>query len=325
VHHGETTLTGRAQNATRNIDIAAMTNDRAPGAVATIAVLIKAWADEIASMLPEVGGGALTNWTEGSSGGVVIMTGTPYRWSKIPLAQSRTQSRALEEYRRFSELLRVLLREQPTDRLAGFNKDVERVLRLLERQQSPFDNPTAAISNARAALTRHIEQIDHLFSGEEGTMLVPDTNALYWNPAIEQWRLPWQGPFVIVLIPAVLVAIDRHKDDPHNPSRQQKAARIARQITEYRRRGRLVDGVPLVREISRVMAVAVEPRMGESLPWLDPGCPDDRIIATSMELIRQNVRSRVIVVTRDMNLQNKLEVARVPFLPASDVVTACYS
>jgi hypothetical protein len=63
-----------------------------------------------------------------------------------------------------------------------------------------------------------------------------------------------------------------------------KAERLARQISEYRRRGRLIDGDTLVRDVSTISAVAVEPRMGVSLPWLDPTNADDRFLASALEI-----------------------------------------
>jgi hypothetical protein len=67
------------------------------------------------------------------------------------------------------------------------------------------------------------------------------------------------------------------------------------------------------------MAIAAEPRMSDSLPWLDPGSPDDRLLASVIEVMRLNPRASVIVVTRDINFQNKLEFARVPFVSPEDL------
>jgi len=53
--------------------------------------------------------------------------------------------------------------------------------------------------------------------------------------------------------------------------------------------------------------------MNESLTWLDPDNRDDRFIAITIEVIRQHPRSAVTIVTRDINLQSKAEVASLPF------------
>jgi predicted ribonuclease YlaK len=151
-------------------------------------------------------------------------------------------------------------------------------------------------------------------------MLVPDTNALYWNTALDTWRLPWaSGAFVVVLMPTVLKEIDLHKTDERRSSRREKAERFARQVGEYRRRGPLLQGATLAAGISTVMAIPVEPKMSDSLPWLDSTSPDDRLLASTIEVMRLNPDAPVIVVTRDINFQNKLEFARVPFISPEDL------
>jgi hypothetical protein len=54
--------------------------------------------------------------------------------------------------------------------------------------------------------------------------------------------------------------------------------------------------------------------MSHSLPWLDPASLGDRLLASVIEVMRLDPHASVIVVTRDINLQNKLEFARVPFV-----------
>jgi hypothetical protein len=108
--------------------------------------------------------------------------------------------------------------------------------------------------------------VDDLFSETEDTLLVPDTNALYWNTALEQWRVPWDsGAFTIVLTPPVFQEIDAHKVDDRQSARRAKAERLARQFGEYRKRGRWLDGVgvPLVAGSSTILAVPVDAVMSE--------------------------------------------------------------
>src|SRR6266849_5164279 len=91
---------------------------------------------------------------------------------------------------------------------------------------------------------------------EESFIVVPDTNALYWNTDLDKWTLPSGGPFLIALTPTVLDELDHHKADGSNRERQAKASRLIRQISEYRKRGNLVAGVPLLKGVISVFAVA---------------------------------------------------------------------
>jgi hypothetical protein len=54
------------------------------------------------------------------------------------------------------------------------------------------------------------------------------------------------------------------------------------------------------------MAIPAEPKMSDSLPWLDPTNLDDRLLASVIEVMRLNPHASVVVVTRDVNFQNKL-------------------
>ena len=123
----------------------------------------------------------------------------------------------------------------------------------------------------------------------------------------------------LILTPTVLKEVDLHKLDERSSGRRAKVERLARQISEYRRRGSLLSGVPLVNGISAVTAIAIEPRMAESLSWLDPTNADDRLLASIIEVMRLNPHASVIVVSRDLPFQNKLEFARVPFISPSDL------
>jgi predicted ribonuclease YlaK len=60
--------------------------------------------------------------------------------------------------------------------------------------------------------------------------------------------------------------------------------------------------------------------MAESLPWLDAGNRDDRFIASVIEVMRAHPRSAVVIVTRDVNLQNKAEFASLPFVEPPDPI-----
>ena len=59
--------------------------------------------------------------------------------------------------------------------------------------------------------------------------------------------------------------------------------------------------------------------MANSLPWLQETNNDDRLLAYFLEIMRLHVRSTVILVTGDINLQNKAEYARLPFLEPPSV------
>jgi len=146
-------------------------------------------ASEIEHSLEALAIGELHDINDVGGRGVVFITGTPFHWSELPLHLHPQQSRILEEYRRFAETLRVLLREQPQARLETFRDDGATVLDFVNRDPSSHSTARAALGDAIAALRRQVALIGGLYSTSAGTLLVPDTNALYWNPALEEWRV----------------------------------------------------------------------------------------------------------------------------------------
>jgi predicted ribonuclease YlaK len=116
------------------------------------------------------------------------------------------------------------------------------------------------------------------------------------------------------LTPTVLSELDQLKINHRNPDVRDKAERLIRQVKEYRRRGRLADGVPIVAGVSTLQTIATEPKLEDSLPWLDPANNDDRFIAAVLEVMRLRPRAPVVLISRDINLQNKAEFAGLPFV-----------
>ena len=123
-------------------------------------------------------------------------------------------------------------------------------------------------------------------------------------------------------LPTILKELDALKITHRVEEVRKKAEGLITRIKGYRGRGQLNEGVPLRKGVSMLRSVATEPNMAASLPWLDPGNDDDRLLASLIEVMRQFPHSAVILVTRDINLQNKAELARVCFVEPPDLKVA---
>jgi len=115
-------------------------------------------------------------------------------------------------------------------------------------------------------------------------------------------------------LPAVLSELDELKINHRNEAVREKTKSLINKFKEYRRRGRLSDGVVLVNDVSTIMSLAIEPDFNNTLPWLSPDNNDDRLLCAIVEVMRSHPRSLVIIITADINLQNKAEFARLPFV-----------
>jgi hypothetical protein len=132
---------------------------------------MRAWATEIENLLPALAVGQLRDINADGSG-MVFITGTPYYWSDLPADTHGHQARAIEEYRRFSDTLRVLLREVPEDRLSKFSDDTALVLRFISREATSYSTPARALEVAQQALRSQVGLISRV--GDHDGLFVPD-------------------------------------------------------------------------------------------------------------------------------------------------------
>lgn len=258
-------------------------------------------------------------WNPQGSG--VLNVSGDHSYRELEADGRQVQARVLEEYTEFADLIEVLLRSQPDKARRAHEKWRKTVLSAIAQDGSTWKkNTEEVLASASEALQSQIDSIKNLYSaGNEGTIVVvPDTNALLWNPQLEDWSFEKQRPFDLWLVPVVLSELDSLKVNHRNTEVREKAEGLVRRIKGYRARGSLRDGVPLRTGKSNLFSVAVEPDFSATLPWLESSNADDRLVATFVEVMRRNPRSAVVLVTRDLNLQNKLEFARLPFMEPPD-------
>jgi hypothetical protein len=248
--------------------------------------------------------------------GSVFYVGPTGNWGELDVEGRRLQSKILRDYERYFAILAVLLRGQPGDAAHDLDSADEAIHDAVEQSHSTWaktvEEPRVKVHEAFAT---QLELLDRLHDAGEGEpVFVPDTNALLHHVDLDHWSFADSPTFALVLVPTVLVELDELKVNHRNPDIREKAEGFIRRIKGYRSLGSLTDGVTLRAGTSTIQAVGEEPRMGDTLPWLDPDNRDDRFIASVIEVMRARPRSAVVIVTRDINLQNKAELAVLPFI-----------
>jgi len=254
-------------------------------------------------------------WNRPGGSVAVISAHGDYAYRELDEAGRQIQSKALEEYRRFYALVNVLLKGQPKDSLKLLSDSDMVLTQTIEQQHTWCKNTREAFERAVESLQAQLNLLKHLYDSSDGeAAYVPDTNALLYNSALEAWTFEETPRFTLVLVPAVLSELDALKINHRNETVRRKAETLIRQIKEYRRRGKLTEGVPVVKDKIDIVGIATEPSVETTLPWLDLENNDDRFLAAVIEVMRNRPRSPVIIISRDINLQNKAEFARVPFV-----------
>lgn len=282
----------------------------------TVTENLKGAAEEIEASLKKllIDYSRIKRWNHPDSG--VIHFGGDYSWFPLKEEGLQIQSKVLEDYRRFFAIVRSLLREQPKKALNTLDESDKLLNQVIEQHDvTHMGNTEEAFLRAGQSLNAILTLLNGLYDSSSGSAVyVPDTNALLYNPNIENWRFVDTPQFTLVLTPTVLSELDQLKVNHRVEDVRKKADGLINRIKEYRRRGRLTDGVTIVRNTIDVIALAVEPEVSNTLPWLDKDNNDDRILAATIEIMRMRPRSAVVLVTRDINMQNKAEFARMPFI-----------
>jgi hypothetical protein len=237
-------------------------------------------------------------------------------WEALSPEGTRAQAAALARYQAFAAIVRVLLAGQPQKVLKEFDDKDGAILAAIQQNSWPQGaTPQDVLAKTNQALDGQLALVTNLFDGSGGeVVIVPDTNALLFNPNLEGWTFDGISRFTIVLLPTVLKELDALKINHRVEDVRKKAEGLVTRIKGYRGRGQLNDGVPLRKGVSTLRGWAPEPNMQASLPWLDPTNDDDRLLASFLEVMRRFPHSAVILVTRDINLQNKAELAQVCFV-----------
>lgn len=244
-----------------------------------------------------------------------------YSWNDLSIEGKQIQSKIKESYLIFSSIMKALLKNQPLKNIESFKKADDILKACIEQNDSTwYENTSIAYSKVKNALEIMINIIDNIYSHGNSYLLIPDTNALLYNKDIEIWKFKGIDKFCLILTPTILSELDSLKVNHRNELTRENAKKLINKIKEYRRRGRLSDGVPIVKGKIELKSIAVEPNLSETLPWLDPNNGDDRIITSVLDIMRLNIKSIVILITNDINLQNKADYARIPYLEPPDLI-----
>lgn len=252
----------------------------------------------------------------------VVILGAQYEFRPLGQEGARLQSKILGKLPTLMGLMRALLSRHCEATRNALDTTEKTIRDVVEQQRLTWhSSPAEAIEAVTTELGHILDTLHALYDAAEGSVaLVPDTNALLYNTMLAEWAFSDIPSFDLVLVPGVLSELDALKVNHRNPDVREKAEGLIRQIKEFRRRGAITEGVPIVRDRISVRAMAVEPNVRDALDWLSPDSSDDRILASVIELMRRHPRTEVALITRDINLQNKADFACIPYFePPSSI------
>lgn len=217
-------------------------------------------------------------------------------------------------------MIKILIIDLPKQNLKLLEKTIPQVLGIIEQKALYQSSPQKCLSVAVGKIDEQLKMLEGLYDSSPNTIIyVPDTNAILTNPNLEKWIFEGKEVYTIVLVPVILSELDKLKIDGRHEALRDKAKSFIKRIKEYMRRGTISEGVKLSGK-NKIKTIAVEPNFEKTLPWLDATNNDDRMIASYFEVVRQHPRSNVILVTADINVQNKAAFANVIFTDPPEII-----
>ena len=238
-----------------------------------------------------------------------------YSWRELDNEGKLLQSKLKSKYTIYYSILKSLLKNQPQAEIKKLEESNKVITSAIEQNESTWDHSSEEVyDKICSSLSSITKLVDNLYSHNDISLLIPDTNALLYNPEIETWKYSGFSNFTIILTPTILSELDQLKINHRNEEVRKKSLTLINKIKEYRRRGKLNEGVPIIKNIIYLQTIAFEPNMKESLPWFEENNNDDRFLASILEVMRHNIKSEVYLITSDINLQNKAEYSMIPFL-----------
>jgi len=238
-------------------------------------------------------------------------------WGETDERQKVLQMGLQKDYFNWLEHINLLF-ENGSKEIKEKIQEIDKFIKDWINKKQDWDVPST-IQEAKKIFKEKIQvfyQLLKLFevSGDIELILIPDTNALITAPDVSQYSsIAGQSKYSVIIVPTVLAELDKLKIVHRDNDLRKKVDSVIKRIKGFRNQGSLLTGVTLNKTI-KVKMIAHEPNFKKTLHWLDPSNEDDRIISSSLEIQREYPSAMVNLVTLDINLQNKAEMAMLPFL-----------
>ena len=239
-----------------------------------------------------------------------------YYWGETDEQQKLLQMQLVKRFSDWIEHFRLLFGNASQEINQQIDKTQKFITSWVEKENS-WDIPSN-IQDAKSVFQEKVKVFYELLdlletAGKHEIIVVPDTNSLIAVPDVTQYTIVAEQPkYTIVIVPTVLGELDKLKVTHREQDFRDKVNSVIKRIKGLRTQGSLLTGTTVNKTIT-VKMVATEPDFKSTLKWLNRENSDDRIIASVLEIQRENPSSTVVLVTSDINLQNKAEMAHLPF------------
>jgi hypothetical protein len=254
-------------------------------------------------------------WFNRDNGWAVFIGGADFYFADPGTDQLRQQIALKARHDKWVSRFDLLYKNPPpplAEQIKGAKEALDRWISLGSNNYDLVHDQRNNAVAARNACSPFYRLLDLLEGGEIEIIVVPDTNAIIAAPDPTAYKtIAGASAFTLILLPTVLAELDNLKNHHRDNAFREKVAKVVSRIKGWRQQGPLLEGVT-VNQTIRIKAIAEEPNFDEALPWLDPSNHDDRIIASILQVQVLAPSANVVLVTSDVNLQNKADAAALP-------------
>jgi rRNA-processing protein FCF1 len=238
-------------------------------------------------------------------------------WGDDDGSQKHLQLKLLRSYSSWFERFQMLFHNSPEEIQRQIGETHKNVKEWIEKKDGW--NVPRTIDEAKQSFREELQEFYTLLqifqpSDKTEIILVPDTNALITCPDVASYAAAiGRADYTVVILPTVLSELDKLKIIHRSDDFRKKVQSVITRLKGLRQQGSMHEGV-IVNKVVTVKMVAQEPDFKRTLSWLDPTNNDDRIIAATLEVQVEEPSNIVVLVTADINHQNKAEMANIPFV-----------
>lgn len=233
----------------------------------------------------------------------------------LDIQQRQQQNILLNRFQEWEEHFRLMIRVMPSQ----FKKEINNILHyIVSRIELKHDWLIEATIEANAKqISKNISFLYEVFlileESKTGYLLVPDSDYLINSGSISQFG-PLFGltEYRLVLLPSVLDEIRLLARSGSLGELQVRAQKLLDEVKRLKRKGSLIKGIELSQAVT-LQVPPVEADFDNTLKWLDRNLLDDRIIAALLAFEHSHPDRIVVLLSDNINLQNKAELAGIPY------------
>lgn len=261
----------------------------------------------------------------GYGGDAVFIGFAKWGWEPADATQLRMRRELELLYNAWWERFRTLsagIQRETKESAAEANELVRRWIQQEHGDHSvPRSIPEAKAKAAKATADLRAALEVLAGGGEPEVIVVPDTGALMVAPELAAYATAVEAEQIRIIIPTQVIAeLDDQKDRGRTADVREQARAVIQRLKGLRDRGDITVGAPVTSKIILTVETK-EPSFAELPEHLDPAVPDDRIIAATLAIQARHPAAVVVLVARDLNMQNKAHVVGLPFAEPPEQVT----